>query len=120
MTGEQHVRPVGDEQPAVEADATLVEPGELGEQGVRRHHHAVAEDAHHAGVQDARRDELQGEVAVAELHRVAGVVAALVAHHAVEGGTEEIDDLPLALVPPLHPHDDDVGHVPSSSKLLHL
>src|SRR5665811_534363 len=35
---------------------------------------------------DARRDETQREVLVAELHGVAGVVAALVAGDEVEGG----------------------------------
>ena len=45
-----------------------------------------------------------------KLDRVAGVVAALVAHDDVEGRAEEIDDLPLPLVPPLHADDDEIGH----------
>ncbi len=49
-------------------------------------------------------------MAVLEPDRMAGVVAALIAHHPVEGRAEEIDDLPLALIPPLHPDDDDIGH----------
>ena len=73
-------------------------------------HHAVAEHAAHAGVEDAGGDQMEREVAVAEPDRVAGVVAALVAHHGVEGRAQEVDDLPLALVPPLHADDDDVGH----------
>jgi hypothetical protein len=101
---------VGDEEPAVEAHPGLVEAGELREHGVRRHHHAVAQHADHPRVQDARGDELQREVLVAELHGMAGVVPALVAHHAVERRAEEIHDLPLPLVSPLHTHDDDVGH----------
>ncbi len=110
VAGQQHVGAVGDEEAAVEAYTGLVEAGQLGEHGVGRHHHAVAQDADHVRMQDAGGNELQGEMAVPELDRVAGVVATLITHDAVEGRAEEIDDLPLPLVPPLHPDDDDVGH----------
>ena len=45
--------------------------------------------------------EAEGEVLVAELDGVAGVVAALVAGDEVERGRDEVDDLALALVSPL-------------------
>ena len=53
---------------------------------------------------------MEREVAIGELDRVTGVVPALVADDDVEGGAEEIDDLPLALVPPLHADHDHIGH----------
>ena len=120
VQGEQDVGAVGDEQPAVGAHARPRRAGRA-RRGRRRgcDHHAVAQDAAHAGVQDARRDQLQREVAVAESDGVAGVVAALVAHHAVEGRAEQIDDLPLALVPPLHADDDDAVHGLLSSTARH-
>ena len=100
MAGKQDVRPVRDEQPAVGAHAGLVQTVQLGEEGVRRDDHAVAQDAEHPLVQDAGRYEVQREVPVAEAHGVPRVVPPLVAHHSFEGGTEEIDDLPF----PSSPH----------------
>ena len=57
---------------------------------------------------DAGGDQPQGEVLVGELHRVAGVVAALIARHHVECLAEEVDDLALSLVAPLRPDDRNV------------
>jgi hypothetical protein len=52
-------------------------------------------------------------VLVPEADRVARVVPALVAHDSVKGRAEQIDDLALPFIPPLHPDDDDVGHIRS-------
>ena len=49
--------------------------------------------------------QVQGEVAVAELDRVPGVVAAVVSRDDVEAVGEKVDDLPLALVAPLTAQD---------------
>ena len=46
-----------------------------------------------------------------DVHRMTGVMPALVARHDVEPVGEEIDNLPLALVSPLGSQDDDVCHV---------
>ncbi len=106
----QELGALGDEQPAARRHAEALELVDLVEERLRVDHHAVAEDAAHVGAQDARRDEVQREVAVAEPHGVAGVVAALIAHHGVEGRGDQVDDLPLAFVSPLHAEDDDAGH----------
>ena len=45
----------------------------------------------------------------AEIDRVAGVVAALVADHGVEGRAEQIDDLALAFVAPLEADNGGMG-----------
>ena len=54
---------VGDEDPAGRVDAALGELVELGEEGLGLEHDAVADDAGHAGVQDARRNLAQDELA---------------------------------------------------------
>ncbi len=72
--------------------------------------HAVADDVHRGGVQDAARHQPDGEVLVAHHDGVAGVVAALVAHHHVHLGGEDVGQLPLALVAPLGAHDHRAGH----------
>src|ERR1019366_6966261 len=72
--------------------------------------HPVAEDAEFVRMKDAGRDEPQREVFVAELHRMPGIVPALVAGHDVEGFAEKIDDLSLPLVAPLSANDCKVFH----------
>ena len=54
---------------------------------------------------DARGQQVQREVPVAELDGVAGVVAAVVARDDVESVGEKVDDLALALVAPLPAQD---------------
>ena len=77
-------------------------------------HHAVADHgelaaAHHAGGQ-------QAQLVLDAIHhqRVAGIVAALKAHHDVGPAGEPVDDLALALVAPLGAHHRDVAHDYSS------
>lgn len=113
---QQHVRPLGQEEPPLGVDPRFLEALELAEERLRADHHAVAQQAADAGVQDPGRDQVEGEVAVAEAHRVPGVVTALIAHHAVERGAEEIDDLPLALVPPLQSENDESTHSTSAGQ----
>ena len=55
-------------------------------------------------MQNARRDEVQDVFLVANLNRVARVVAALIAHHHVGLLGQHVDDLALALVTPLRTH----------------
>ena len=83
------------------------EARDLGDEGPRVDDEAVADDVQDALPADAGRDEAEGEVAVFELDGVAGVVAALVACDDVEGGGDQVDDLPLPLVAPLAPDDHD-------------
>ena len=60
-------------------------------------------------MQDARRNLAQDEVRVADDDGVAGVGAALVAHDQVGPLGEDVDQLALALVPPLRPDDHHAG-----------
>ncbi len=111
-------RVVGHDQVGIGADAQAREVDALGPQVVefaRQHlrvdHHAVADRAQPAGVEDPGRDqvELPRGAALAD-DRVAGVVAALEADHHVRVLGEEVGDLPLAFVAPLGAHDHDSGH----------
>ena len=99
---ETKMRPVG-------VDPALGELVELAEEGLGLEHDAVADDAGDAAVQDARRNLAQDEVRVADDDRMAGVGAALVAHDQVGPLGEDVDELALALVPPLRPDDHHAG-----------
>ena len=112
VVGQDHVRARAD-QHAVGRDgqALLGEAVGLGEEGDGVDDHPVAEDAGLARMDDARRDEVQCVGLVADAHRVARVVAALIARDDVEALGQEIDDLALALVAPLRAdNDDDFAH----------
>ncbi|MNC87362.1 hypothetical protein D3C83_30830 [compost metagenome] len=52
---------------------------------------------------------MQHGLSRADHQRVAGVVPALEAHHALRAVGEPVDDLALALVAPLRADDDDVA-----------
>ena len=64
----------------------------------------------HPGREDAGGEEVQRVLLVADDDRVAGVVAALVAHHVVDGATEQVGGLSLALVTPLSTEQHKCGH----------
>ena len=83
---------------------------ELGEQHARIDHDAVADDRRDVVVEDAARDELQGEGLAVDDDRVPGVVAALVADDQVHLLGDEVGELALALVTPLGTDDDGRGH----------
>ena len=65
------VRLLADEQPAVDADPGAPELVDLGKERLRIDDHAVADDARHAGMQDARRDQVQDELLPLDVHGVA-------------------------------------------------
>ena len=116
VVGQDDVGPVADEQPAADLDALRRQGVDLREQRLRVDHHAVADDAPHARMQDARRQQVQNELGAAHPHRVAGVVASLVTRHNGRVGGEEVDDLALALVTPLRTDDGDVHALPRPVK----
>ena len=97
----QHVRAVADEQVPAHRDAGRFQRLDLREQRRRIDHQPVADHGLLPRPQDAARNQLQNELLLADEHRVAGVVPALIAGDDIEALGEEIDDLPLALVSPL-------------------
>ena len=91
-------------------DALRPSCGDLLEQRLRIDHHAIADDgalalAHHAG-----RQQRQLVGLVADHERVAGIVAALEAHHHVGPLGQPVDDLAFAFVAPLGADHHDIRH----------
>ncbi len=83
----------------------------LREEGDGVNDHAIAEHAGLVRVDDARRDEVQRVIFIADLDRVAGVMPALVARDHVEALGQKVNDLALALVAPLRADNDyDFSH----------
>src|ERR1019366_687628 len=107
VRGQDDVRAVGDEDVVADRDAGGAQRLHLREKRARVDDEAVSDHVHDARAADARRDETQREVLVAELHGVAGVVAALIAGDEIEGGSDEVDDFALAFVAPLAPDDGE-------------
>ena len=101
------MRAFADVQPSFDVDASLDETVDLVEERVGIEHHAVPDGASHAGLQNAARDLVEHEGAVAEIHGVAGVGTALVANDPISPLGEHVDELSLSLVAPLRTNDDD-------------
>ena len=95
----------------VAADAPRSQSLDLAEQDVGVDHDAVADDAGLGLVEDAGRDEVELELLAVAHDRVAGVVAALVAHHHVGLLGEQVGDLAFAFVAPLGADHDRSRHV---------
>jgi hypothetical protein len=113
VVGHDQVR-VGRHAQAADVHPPAAQLVELLAEDLGVHDDAVADDARLARVEDPGRHEVELErLAVAD-DRVAGVVAALEAHHGVGLLGEQVGDLPLALVAPLGADDDDAGHERSS------
>src|SRR5664279_1923691 len=70
-----------DEEPGANLEPHLLEALDLAEQVLRIDDHAIADEACHAFSHDPRRDQLQRRLDAANDEGVAGVVAALEAHH---------------------------------------
>src|SRR5204863_7577211 len=98
---QDEVRLVTDDQPVADVDAGGGELVDLGKERLWIDHYAVADDAGDAGMENAGRQQPQHELAPVRVHRVAGVVAALVTSDDGKVRRQEIDDLALALVTPL-------------------
>ena len=100
---------------ARDVDAQRAELGHLFDQMARVHDHAAGDHGRDVVIEDARRDELELQQAPLGDHRVARVVAALIADDEVHPVGEVVDRLALALVPPLGPEHDRGWHgVPQS------
>ncbi len=104
----QHeMRAVAHVESPFDVDAVGDELVDLGEQRLGIEHDAVADRAAHALVQDAARDLVEDERQVAQVDRVPGVRAALVADHPVGALGEDVDEFSLPFVAPLGADDDD-------------
>ena len=99
---------LADQQPVADVDAQAGQLVDLREQRLRIDDHAVADDADDALVQDARRNQVQHELLAVDVHRVAGVVAALIPCDDTEVRREQVDDLPLAFIAPLRAQNRDI------------
>src|SRR5712692_3200249 len=109
VPGHDHVRPVRDDQ-VVDADTAGLHLVHLLEQHARVEHHPVADDAGGALIQDPRWDQVEAKLLAATDHGMAGVVPALRADNHAGALGQEVDDLALALIPPL-PADEDGHHL---------
>ena len=110
VVGHQQMRVRGDQQ-LRGVDTAVLEPAQLGQQHPGIDDDAVADDVGDPGREDARRDEVQGEVLpVGQYDGMSGVVAALVAHNPLNPATEKIGGLTFALVAPLGADEDDCRH----------
>jgi hypothetical protein len=102
---------VGADLEAGEVDALGTQVVELVGEDLRVDHHAVADRAQLARIEDAAGDQVELPLDAVANDRVPGVVAALEADDEVGVLGEEVGDLALALVAPLGADDDDAGHV---------
>ena len=84
-------------------DALLGELGDLVEQRTRIEHYAVTDDRQLSGAHHARRQQRQLVGGTVDDQRMAGIVAALKAHHDVGLLRQPINDLAFALVAPWGP-----------------
>ena len=105
---QDHVRLLADEQAAVDADAQARQLVHFLEQRLGIDHHAVADHARHAGVENARRDQVQHELLPVHVDGVPGVVPALIARHGREVRRQHVDDFSLAFVAPLRAEHCDI------------
>ena len=108
MIRQDDVRLLADQQPAVDGDAGARQLVDLLEQRLRIDDHAVADDAGHAGMQDAGRNQVQHELLAVHIHGVAGVVTALIARDRRKVRRQHVDDLAFAFVAPLRAENGDV------------
>ena len=89
----------------IDLDALRPQCGDLLLQMGGVNDHTVAHNAHHIRPQNAAGQQIQHELSFGGHHGVAGVVAALIAHHDVVFLTEQVHHAALALVAPVDSGD---------------
>ncbi len=105
---------------AFEIDAKLAQVIHLAQQSTRINHHAIADDAGDAAVQDARWHQVERELPLAMHHPMARVAAALIARDILRAVGQLVDELALAFIAPLgayNRHDTHVSPAPSPALL---
>ncbi len=113
------MRPVRDENSSRRVDAAIGEAVELREKSLGIEHDAVADDACHPWMQNARRNLPQNELTVADDDGMARVRPALVANDEIGPLGHDVDELTFTFVSPLRSDDHHTGslgveHVSSS------
>ncbi len=104
----QHeVRAVAHIETPFDIDAISHELVDLRKERLGIEHDAVPDRAAHAGMENAARDLMEDEGAVAELHGVTSICAALVTHHPIGALGDHVHELSLPFVAPLRADDDE-------------
>src|SRR5688572_26962034 len=98
---------ITDVETPLDVDAVGDEPIHFGKQRVGVQHDAVADRAPDTRVKNAAGNLTQHELGIADVDRMAGVRAALIPNDPVRPLSEDVDQLALALVPPLCADYDD-------------
>ena len=78
---------------------------DLADQAFRIQGHTVAQDIHHARAENAAWKQVQGKLPIRVDHGMAGVPAALIAHHDVILLRQQIHHASLAFISPVDAHD---------------
>gem|GEM_PF-3653361 len=110
VVGHDDVRVAADLE-VLAGDALGLQHGHLLDEHAGVHHHAVADDRHRVVVHDAGGHEVQRELLIAVDDRVAGVVAALVAHDEIVFACDQVGYLAFAFVSPLGADEYRAGHM---------
>src|SRR4029079_14557611 len=112
MRLEDHVRAFADQQVAAQlhVEAAFAQLVDLAAQVDRIDDDADADDVRRVRMHDARRNQMQDELARRQDQGVACVVATAEAHHEVGLAGEEVDDFALAFVTPEDAYDTGCGH----------
>ena len=113
MVRKDEVGLLAHEQPVAHVVPEPPELGNLVEERLGIDHHAVADDARDVLMEDAGWQQAQNDLPVVHIHRVAGIVSALVSRDDGKVRRQQINDLALALVTPLCAEYSNVhgGHI---------
>ena len=109
VVGRDDVRAGADQQPR-RVDPALLEPVDLAEEDREVDDDAVADDGYDTRREDARGQQVQRVLLVADHDGVPGVVAAVVLDDVVDRGAHQVGRLALALVAPLGAEQHDGRH----------
>lgn len=86
-----------------DGNAAFLNGSDLFGQMVQINNHTCAQHAHHIGVQNARRQQVQHELTLIGHHGVPGVVAALITCDNVCVFCQQVDDAAFAFIAPVDP-----------------
>ena len=100
MIFRQHLRPVGDQQVRRPPGAAL-HFGKFAEQGFNVQRDAHADHVHHVRMEDAGRQQVQGELALVRNNGMSGVRAALKADNDIALTSQQIRNFPFSFVAPV-------------------